>query len=35
LNLGQKPLPFAPIPSARSRRYFMQRPPSYEPVDTQ
>ncbi len=35
INLNQPPLPFNPIPSRRSREYFMNQQPSYEPVDTQ
>ncbi len=35
IHLSQKPLPFSPIPSAKSRSYFLHRPPSYEPVDTE
>ncbi len=35
LHLSQKPLPFTPIPSEKSRSYFLHRPPSYEPVDTE
>jgi phospholipase C len=35
LHLGLKPMPFNPIPSEKSRSYFLHRPPSYEPVDTE
>ena len=35
LHLTQKPLPFAPIPSEKRRSYFLHRPASYEPVDTE
>jgi phospholipase C len=34
-NLAQPPLPFKPIPSMRSRNYFIHRMPSYSPVDTE
>lgn len=34
-NLKQKPIPFQPVPSARSREYFLHQPPDYEPVDTE
>ncbi len=34
-NFNQAPRAFAPIPAARSRAYFLHRPPSYAPVDTQ
>ncbi|MGA8533116.1 MAG: hypothetical protein WB615_03280, partial [Candidatus Tumulicola sp.] len=35
MDLKKAPLPFTPIPSKRSRQYFLHRPPSYEPVDTE
>jgi phospholipase C len=35
INLRLSPLPFNPIPSDRSGRYFLHRGSSYEPVDTQ
>jgi phospholipase C len=34
-HLGQKPIPFSPIPSARSRAFFLHQPPDYDPVDTE
>jgi len=35
LHLNQTPLPFSPIPSNRSRQYFLHQPPDYDPVDTE
>jgi phospholipase C len=35
IDARRPPLPFNPIPSQRSRAYFIHQPPSYEPVDTQ
>jgi phospholipase C len=35
IHLNFSPAPFNPIPSERSRHYFMHRRPSYEPVDTE
>ncbi len=34
-HLGQTPIPFSPIPSKRSRAYFLHRAPDYRPVDTE
>jgi len=34
-NFNQAPRAFSPIPSQRSRAYFLHQPPSYEPVDTE
>ncbi|MGB8520786.1 MAG: alkaline phosphatase family protein, partial [Candidatus Tumulicola sp.] len=34
-HFSQTPRPFSPIPSARSREYFLRQSPSYLPVDTQ
>jgi phospholipase C len=33
-DYAQSPIPFAQIPSARSKEYFIRRAPSYLPVDT-
>jgi phospholipase C len=35
LNPEKPPRSFRMIPAARSRSYFLRRPPSYEPVDTE
>ncbi len=35
LNLSQPPRKFRPIPSLRSRSYFLHRRPSYAPVDSE
>jgi len=35
INTQRHPLPFNPIPSLRSRKYFLTQPSSYEPVDTE
>lgn len=35
IDTQRHPLPFNPIPSLRSRTYFLTRPSSYEPVDTE
>ncbi|MEO6834689.1 MAG: alkaline phosphatase family protein [Candidatus Tumulicola sp.] len=34
-NFNQQPRAFSPIPAVLNRRYFLHRPPSYEPVDSQ
>ncbi len=34
-NFNQRPRPFTPIPSQRSRTYFLHRAPSQQPVDTE
>ena len=35
LHLKRNPIPFTPIPSNRSREYFLHQPPDYEPIDTE
>lgn len=35
LHLNQTPLPFSPIPSSRSRSYFLHERSDYQPVDTE
>jgi phospholipase C len=34
-NLNQAPIQFAPIPSKRSREYFLHHPPDDRPIDTE
>ncbi|MBV8372640.1 MAG: hypothetical protein JOY69_05215, partial [Candidatus Eremiobacteraeota bacterium] len=35
IHLQYSPLPFNPIPSEKTKTYFLRRPPSYEPVDSE
>jgi hypothetical protein len=34
-NLTQTPIPFVPIPSERSRAYFLHQPADDEPIDSE